>query len=274
MQRAATAALIALGIVIVPGLVVESPPAVAQDATPTPGPPSLMPPPAGPASVEKPSAFDPALPTPPDVAGGIFQNSLANADVFAAGRCVTGWARGDVVGEGFRITVSGPCVEGGEAAALAVPGRGIGIADGDLALDLKTAAGTDRVTISVYVRTQPGKLLGASINAAAGEAKLFRTADGNTTVISSRTDVGELAIPTDWNRLAIRLKGSEMWLLLNDDPILHATDVPQDAGGVGIGIRREGSVEDDHEIAVVFRDLNVSTVADADPARAPSYTRP
>lgn len=266
------AALVAFGIVVAVGAIAL--PAVAAQE-PTPGPTPAAPRPASsPEPLPTTEAFDPTLPTPPEIKDGVFQNSLANTDVFPAGRCRTGYADGSAVDEGFRIRVAGPCIEPSETADVSLPGRGISIGDGDLALDFKVISGAQRAAVSVYVRNQSGKLVGATFNAATGEAKLFNFIAGNMTILASRTDAGGLAIPSDWNRLAVRVRGGEIWLLLNDDPLLYASDVLSDVGGVGVRLLREGNPDDEDETVVVLRDLTLSAVAGAGEGRSPTYTKP
>lgn len=275
VRRVVVAAMLAMSVLGMIGVIGALPPAAAQDATPTP--PSA-PAPAAPkpalAPPEKPAAFDPTLPAPPEVTGGVWENRLTNADVFPAGQCHTGEARGEVTGEGFQIMVNGRCIDDSETADVALPGRGISIQDGDLAMDFRIVSGAQRAQISVYVRNTSGKLIGATFAPTAGEAKLFSFADGAMTIIASRTDAQELAIPTDWNRLAVRVRGSELWMLVNDDPILYAPSVLDERGGVGIRVLREGNPDDDDETVVIFRNLTISTVSGAAQGRAPSYSQP
>lgn len=273
LRRSARAAAVALGIAILTGVSVAPPIAGAQESTPTPKPAAPTPA-AKPTAAAKPAAFDPSLPTPPEVTGGVYQNSLANTDILPAGRCPGGRSRGEAIGEGFKVTVGGRCVDEAETAELALPARGVSIGDGDLALDVKSVAGAQRAQITVYLRNQPGRLAAATVNLATGEAKLFTLADGTFTTVASRSDIGALAIPTDWNRLGLRVRGGELWLLLNDDPILYAADVLTDVGGAGVRLLREGNPDDEGETAVVFRDVTLSTVAGGGEGRAPAYNQP
>ena len=117
-----------------------------------------------------------------------------NTGVFPAGELPDGLGRGEAVGDEFKIVVSGPCRDDAETADIALPGKGISIGDGDIALDFKVLSGEQRAAISIYVRNSSGKLVGATINAATGEAKLFNFDQGNMTIIASRTDAGGLAI--------------------------------------------------------------------------------
>jgi hypothetical protein len=123
-------------------------------------------------------------------------------------------------------------------------------------------------------RSTSARLVGATFNPATGEAKLFNFADGSMSIITSRSDAQGLAIPTDWNRLAVRVRGGELWMLVNDDPILYASEVWSERGGVGIRVLREGNPDDEDETTVVFRNLTLSTVSGAGEGRSPTYSQP
>lgn len=270
MRRVVTAASVALGIVVLAGAAIGSPVVAAQDPTPV-APLAPRPVASSPTPLPAPVAFDPSLPTPPEVTGGIGDSSMVNTDIFPTGRCMTGLARGESVDEGLKITIGGPCLETSETADIALPGRGVRIGDGDVAMDFKVVSGAQRAAVSIYVRNTAGKLVGATFNAATGEAKLFSFDSGNMTIVASRTDAQGLAIPSDWNRLAVRVNGGELWLLLNDDALLYARDVITEPGGIGIRVLREGNLDDEDETAVIFRGLTLSTVDGAGEGRAPSY---
>jgi len=270
MRRAATATLVALGIIALTGAFIGSPVVGAQGTTPAP-PLAPRPPVSSPTPAMTPTAFDPTLPAAPAVTGGVGDSKEVNTDIFPAGRCITGQARGETVDEGFKITIGGRCLETSETADIALPGRGVRIGDGDIAMDFKVVSGAQRAAVSVYVRNSSGKLIGATFNAATGEAKLFNFDSGNMSVIASRTDAQGLAIPSDWNRLAVRVRGNELWMLLNDDAVLYATDVITEPGGIGIRVLREGNPDDEEETAVVFRGLTLSTVEGGGEGRGPVY---
>jgi hypothetical protein len=263
--------IVVLGIVVLAGVAVDLQTAAAQDATPVPKPAVASPIAAPPSPVALTQVVDSTLPKAPDVTGGVGDSSVVSTDVFPSGRCLTGQGRGETVDEGFKIVVSGRCREDAETADIALPGRGISIGDGDIALDFKVLSGAQRAAVSMYVRNSSGKLIGATFNAATGEAKLFNFDQGNMTIIASRTDAQALAIPSDWNRLAVRVRANELWMLINDDAVLYATDVLTDVGGVGIRLLREGNPDDEEETAVVFRGLTISTVSGGGEGREPKY---
>jgi hypothetical protein len=210
-----------------------------------------------------------AMPDPPAPGDVLFQSALTDAEVFEPGACPTGKAFGGNVGEGFKLTVRGKCVSEATAANLPVPGRNITIWDGDVALDFKLDAGAERAGINLYSRIQGGQYMAAYVSLATGRAELFRRENGANTVVASRDDLGTLD-PANWNRLALRLRGGEVWLLLNDEAMLYTNDVLDQTGGIGIALVREGNVDDTDEVAVVFRDLTVTTLVappgDGEPA--------
>ena len=103
---------------------------------------------------------------------------------------------------------------------------------------------------------------------------LFKREGGENKTVASRQGLGQVMDPTAWNRVALRVKGGEAWLLINDTPVLYTADVIDQSGGIGIALVREGDPEDEEEVVVVFKDLTLSTVAGAEPGRQPSYTAP
>lgn len=200
------------------------------------------------------------VPEPPGVTAGLMADNLQGDAVFRSGTCQTGRAGGQNVGEGFRLVLRGRCSQSQDTPSIAVSGKDITLADGDVALDFKVVAGADRAGVNLYVRSRDGKLLATYLNFQSGEVRLFKRDGTENTTVASRGALREVAAPTDWNRLALRVRGGEAWLLINDEPLLHAADVPHQEGGFGIGIVREGNPDDEDEVAVVFRDLTVSAV--------------
>jgi hypothetical protein len=208
------------------------------------------------------------LPAPPSLGGTQLQSSLTGPEIFAPGTCPTGAAGGENVDEGFKLSVRGRCVPEASAANLPVSARQISVWDGDVALEFKVVSGVERAGVNVYARIQGGTYMAAYLSLATGQAELFRREDGVNTIVASTQDLGGLDA-TDWNRLALRLNGGQIWLLLNDTPLLHAADVLNQAGGIGIAVVREGNVDDQDEVAVVFRDLTLTSLegpAEGEPA--------
>jgi hypothetical protein len=124
-------------------------------------------------------------------------------------------------------------------------------------------AGAERAGINLYARVQgPGSLMAAYLSPASGQIELFKRENGVSTTLASRDDLGDLIDPSEWNRLALRLNEADVWLLLNDVPILYTPGGINQVGGVGVAVVREGNVDDRDEVAVIFRDLSLSTLGD------------
>ena len=140
-----------------------------------------------------------------------------------------------------------------------------------MALDFQVQDGGGLATVTLYVRNRERRLIGAAVNVGKGQASLFQTIDGEQTDLAYRDSLDDMVQPDGWNRLAVRVYGNEMWLLLNDQPALYASGVMADSGSVGLRLLREGRVTDETGTIVVFRDLTLTTIEGADPSRAPTH---
>jgi hypothetical protein len=246
-------------------------PSTAPDAQPVANPPAAIPSPS-PAASAAAATTDSDLPAPPAVAAGVYADPMTGGAVFPAGVCGTGYARGDLIPDGLQLTVLGQCFYDAPTSELSVTGKGLAITDGDLAVNIKVANHLDRARPAIYARIKDGKMLGASFSFPQGQIVLFKR-DGETdTTLAARQDLGAVMDPGGWNRVALRVKGSEVWLLVNDQPVLYSGEAIDQTGGVGLELVREGSTVDEDEAAVVFKDLTLSSVAGADPSRAPTVT--
>ena len=193
----------------------------------------------------------------------------------------------DVVGEGLRLKLTGRCTETIPTAAVAALIRGLELPDGEVRLDVKAVSGLDRVRFLIQGRNQPregGPPDGfvAAIEPGLGRAFIGKNSGGQSTITGEATDlVGRLS-PDDWNTIGFRVRGPDLWLLVNGEPILSATDAAFDRGGVllllgrlgGGPLRLEDDPNDMTEVAVVARNLRIWGLAAGDPSRAPTYQRP
>src|SRR5207253_1335491 len=65
-----------------------------------------------------------------------------------------------------------------------------------------------------------------------------------------------------------------LWLLLNGETVLGATDASFDSGGVRLQIARLGELDSDEQVAVSVRALRVSALATSDDDHTPTYQAP
>jgi hypothetical protein len=261
----------------------ETPPADEEQTAPTepaprsgpapafaPGGGSVNPGSGGPGPAPKPA---PAAVQPPPPLGAVtYQNPLKDERVFKAGRCFGGRAFTQYVGEGFKLRVMGTCfLMIDDQAWITVPANGVTVGDGEVALDFKVVEGLPRARVGLYVRNAGGLLIGAQVHPGKGEASLFTTFESKPTELASSYSLGAVVKPEDWNRMALRVSGTDAWLLLNDEPVLYASGVHADAGGVIIEMVRDGggNEEDKEESAIVVRNLELTALEGGEPDRAP-----
>jgi hypothetical protein len=204
-----------------------------------------------------------APPTPPELADVILDDPLTTAAVVTTGICPTGRTLGENVGEGFVIKVRGRCLPEQTIGEGSSTLRGLGVWDAEVAVDMKVAVGVSRATIGMYVRVHDRDSLGVTVAPAEGAASIWKRTSGQSTRLVTRRDLAGAYDPTDWNRLAIRVRGAEAWLLLNDEPILYTDQAAPDGGIVYLDVIKEGNPDDEQEVSVVFRNLLVTTLTDA-----------
>lgn len=206
-------------------------------------------------------------PSPPPLGAVTYENPLKEEKIFKASRCFGGLGMGHYVGEGFKLRLMGRCFLLLDESEMSVEAQGVRIGDGEVALDFKVVDLAERVRIGLYVRGVNEQLIGAHLHPARGEASLFTQVEGKANDLGYRNNV--VAPPYEWNTLALRVSGYNVWLLVNDEPVLHSGEVHADAGKVFLELIRDGNPDDEDEAAVVFRDLTLTALEGGDPERAP-----
>jgi hypothetical protein len=223
-------------------------------------------------------AAPPSAGEPPEVGAPVLEDPLTAPRVFGQpGACPNGRNPRDFVGEGSIIKVTGRCSDTTTSAGVTYRLNGLTVPDGDVRLEFKLVSGHERGRVTLYARARPTLTEGyytAVVEPATGLAQLRRFADGQPTVLAERTDLAAILAPADWNSLAFRLRGPDLWLLLNDQPVLMASDPTFDSGILWAGLTRTGDPTDDQETAVVLRNLRVAALSVGDQARAPTYAPP
>jgi hypothetical protein len=231
-------------------------------------------------------------PSPPAVGMTILEDDLSGPTLIQPFACRTGRGGMDYVGEGLRLKLTGVCNEGDIFAAFGPTISGLTMVDGEARVDVKAVSGIEHARFQINARSQPstpGALRSAAtvplsyvvgVEPGLGWALIGKT-PGNYPALE-RTDLTGVLSTDDWNTVSIRLQGPNVWLMLNDQPVLFFSDDSVDRGGVVLPIvrtkdgpeRTRNDPNDTSEVAVVLRNLRVSTLADADPARMPTYQRP
>lgn len=143
----------------------------------------------------------------------------------------------------------------------------LSLPDGEVRVEAKVVSGHDRAVLVMVFRAQadrPGGYVLFLHPSGAAAAALTREIGSTQTTLAMRTDLAGRVSRNGWNTIAVRLDGPNIWVLVNDEPILSAPDTELDDGRVGFGLLRLGTPDDNAESAAVFRNLRVSRL---DPER-------
>ncbi|MFN0074390.1 MAG: hypothetical protein ACKVVP_23155, partial [Chloroflexota bacterium] len=160
---------------------------------------------------------------PPAVGALVLEDSLSRAGVLQPSTCPTGRSAGEFVDEGYLLKVRGKCRESDGTANVGVRFPGLMLADGEVRLEMKAVGGVDRVRFSLQIRGQPsgGNWYYAAVEPHSGGAQLLKLTDNQAAVLDQRFDLIGVLSANNWNSLALRAQGPNLWLLLNDRPILY-----------------------------------------------------
>ncbi|MFN8524488.1 MAG: hypothetical protein U0821_15430 [Chloroflexota bacterium] len=204
----------------------------------------------------------------------VLEDSLRAAGTMVAGSCPTGRNRGDFVGEGLRLQVTGRCSEGAPTAAVGLPVQGLVLTDGDVSFEFKAVGDLDRLVVRAFARSGANPPAGHVVAISRTRVALLKVSDNTLRAVAERTDLRDLVSTDVWTSVGLRLNGINLVLSLNGTEVLTVQDDSATSGQLSLGVARSGSLDDDVMTGAVFRNVRVSTVAGGDPARAPTYAPP
>ncbi len=267
MRTSARVSLNRMAFVLALTLGLSAPMAAAQEEPP---PPEETPD-RGPVYQAPTSAGDAA-----ELGEPVLEDPLIGPGIVSASACPTLRNVRQFSGEGYLLKVTGNCTDEATTAIVGSPLERLTVRDGEIRLELRVISGLDRARFLVWARRSPDGNASyvLAIEPNRGAVQLFRSSPGRSTILAERGDQASALASNDWNRLALRMQGPNLWVFLNDEPVLSAVDSTLDTGGAAVSLRRVGNVDDDSEAAVVVRNLRVSRLAGGDEARAPLYRTP
>ena len=218
--------------------------------------------------------------TPPDLGDVILEDALGAPGLPNMYTCPTGRITRQFANEGLTITASGGC-----QAPEGFPGSGIDgfgslkFVDGEFRVEFRQLGGMDRTQVGVNVRTNNQSGFSGyttTLNLTRGTLNLGVSVNGQGKQLAARNDLASLVKPDDWNSLAVRAQGPNLWVFVNDSMVLAATDSSLDSGGANGLVFRSGqpSADDTQEISGVMRNLKISAIAGGEQARMPVYSPP
>lgn len=210
-----------------------------------------------------PDARRPAYVSPPEPGDAIIAEPLTASGAVRSGVCPTQRAENRFVPDGFLMRVAGKCRDEASSAQITETIAGLVLPDGELRVETRAVAAPERALFRVFFRAQPNSTDGYIVYVAPtrGWVGLQRWSGTESTYLGGLSDATPLFSPDGWNSLAIRLQGSTIWVLVNDLPVLRATDPAYSSGTVELNLERLGDLNDERETAVVVRNLQVSRLA-------------
>lgn len=187
--------------------------------------------------------------------------------------CPTGNGSQEFMDEGLRLETHGKCYETSTGVTVGqAPNMFVNLPDAELRFEFKIGTGVRRAVIGVGMRVQDDQSDGLywfGISPGNGVAAITRLGRDDRAVLSRRPDVGSILTRDGWNRVAIRMSGSQLWLLLNDHPVLKAEDGALSRGGFYINLDRLGDPNDREQVNATLRNLQISAIKGSPKNRRP-----
>jgi hypothetical protein len=241
----------------------SSPAAASPAVSPSPRPPAS--PTAARPSPSATAELRTILPPPP-LGPTVFADPLTASGVFGRGACPTGLIATDFTEEGYRVSVRGPCTEQSTAPFVMAPARGLSISDGEVRVDARAIVGAERASYFLAGRVDAGDGTGylARFEPTVPFVSLIRwdAAGSGAQPMVREADASILHFVDGWNTVALRFRGSRMWVLLNGTPVIYADDSAYADGGIELGAGRTGELRDTVEATTVFRNLEIRALVE------------
>lgn len=207
---------------------------------------------------------------PPALGPAVVTSPLTSEEIFSALSCPTGLTSVLPSPDGLRLTVGGRCRPGEDWAGVTPSTSAVTFPDGEVQIKVKVTAGIERALLAVDVRLQTGGWYRLSWLPASGEAYLATYPQGRETVLARRNDIPRDQDLGKVHTLALRAQGSRLWGLIDDRPVLMATDAAFSVGGIGLDLLRMGSVDDTEPVSAIVQELRVSPIAGSPQDRLPT----
>ena len=214
--------------------------------------------------------FAQEVPRPPALGTTIVDSPLTSEELFRPISCPTGQGSATFGSDGFRLSLAGPCGTNEDYAALPLTASNVTFPDGDVRVKFRVTEGIDKAQLGLDVRLQAGGWYRLAWQPASGMAYLAAYPSGKETILTQSTTVAKEASTDKVHTMALRAQGSQLWGLIDDAPILMASDAAFSAGAVGFDLLRTGPASDTQRVTVLAQGLQVSALAGSAPDRAPS----
>ncbi|MFN8524312.1 MAG: hypothetical protein U0821_14530 [Chloroflexota bacterium] len=187
----------------------------------------------------------------------VLADALTSSGAVVAERCPTGRGGSEVSPDGLVLRVSGRCLPTSTASTVNAPVRGVGLADGEIHLQVRSLESTVAPIAGVFARIDPSGR--HAVWALLGETRvvLGKTVDGVATSVVERTGTGPVLNSGAWTAVSLVLRGDQVALLLNGVETASFGGAPENTGAVQLSVLRPGGDDAPGEAAAVFHNLRI-----------------
>ncbi|MFN8524631.1 MAG: hypothetical protein U0821_16160 [Chloroflexota bacterium] len=220
-------------------------------------------PPAQPAVSSGPAGPVLAAGTPPPVGPVTKERSLSSPQPAPEQFSPNGRCSFLATADGLRIRTTGRCADDTSNTQIILNYPDTVISDGEARVQVRLVEGSERAAVGLWIRHSDGRGIIAAVHPVSGWAEIVQTGPEGTKVAARRTDLIGRISRDDWFTVAIVAKGPEIFLLIDDKPLLSAKAESPPEGQVRLSTFRTGNVDDTDGVAALFRDLRVSQLAES-----------
>ncbi|MFN8634038.1 MAG: hypothetical protein U0893_09300 [Chloroflexota bacterium] len=206
---------------------------------------------------------------PPATTDVLFKDELHKPELFWADTCTTGLSGGAYDAEGLHLRIAGRCYPGSGGAVLTVQQPDVMVGDGDARFEFRLEGAADRAVLGLDVWSPPQTHLLAVVGIAEDTVEIGMVKEGGSAALGQRQGIRAKLNPGGWNSLAMRKLGPTVWLMVNDSPFMQIEDGGQTIGAIRMLVSRNGPPDSPGEMTLSLRNVTVTGVAGADPARVP-----
>ena len=168
----------------------------------------------------------PARGDTPGTGSVVFEHPLTSPGVVPTGFAAPGRGAVEQSAEGVILEVWGRCAEQAQTATQGASIRGLVLADGEVSLEFKVLSRRGKNRRFRRLRSPVcTEFLLIQRPAMSGVGTLARSSGGPIETLAQRKMIsGKIVTPDDWNSMSVRLQGPNLWLVVNDQPVLSAVD--------------------------------------------------
>jgi hypothetical protein len=227
-------------------------------------------------AVSRPAPAVRAQDEPPVVGDATETWSLATPGAFRAWTCMTSRNSSEYGPDGLSQSITGRCNLGAQSVGMRVDARDVTLGDGEVSIGVRIPEGLPRARLALYARVQPDGARGYVVQwePARGFMNLRKLQAGGASVsLAMRGDLAH-AQPDSWTRVGMIFDGPRIWVTLDGQAIMAASDEEHADGTIAVSTSRIGALESDVRVLSIWRDLRVAPLTAGIAERGPRIKPP